>query len=158
MKCPSCGADIPDGSKFCTSCGEKIGAVAKPAPKSAPTTEKMETFTAPKPKPKPQPEPKPEATTSSSSYSSYSSSVPSYSYTPQKTSVFERVRNIKWKRIGMFLLCLTLGLLGAHRFAVHKMKTGALYCFTAGLFFIGWIVDLVQIARGKFTDAYGFTI
>lgn len=138
MKCPNCGADIPDGSKFCTSCGEKIGAVAKPAPKSAPTTEKMETFTVPKPV----------STTSSSSYS----------YTPQKTSVFERVRNIKWKRIGMFLLCLPLGLLGAHRFAVHKMKTGVLYCFTAGLFFIGWIVDLVQIARGKFTDEYGLTI
>lgn len=25
MKCPSCGADLPSGSKFCTNCGNKIG-------------------------------------------------------------------------------------------------------------------------------------
>lgn len=26
IKCPSCGADLPPGSKFCTNCGSKIGA------------------------------------------------------------------------------------------------------------------------------------
>ncbi|KAB2947759.1 MAG: SPFH domain-containing protein [Candidatus Methanoperedens sp.] len=25
IKCPSCGADLPSGSKFCTNCGNKIG-------------------------------------------------------------------------------------------------------------------------------------
>jgi membrane protease subunit (stomatin/prohibitin family) len=25
VKCPSCGADLPSGSKFCTNCGNKIG-------------------------------------------------------------------------------------------------------------------------------------
>jgi DNA-directed RNA polymerase subunit RPC12/RpoP len=24
VKCPKCGAKLPDGSKFCTECGEKI--------------------------------------------------------------------------------------------------------------------------------------
>ncbi|NJD76406.1 MAG: SPFH domain-containing protein [Candidatus Methanoperedens sp.] len=32
IKCPSCGADIPSGSKFCTNCGGKIGGGA-PCPK-----------------------------------------------------------------------------------------------------------------------------
>ncbi len=32
IKCPSCGADVPSGSKFCTNCGGKIGGGA-PCPK-----------------------------------------------------------------------------------------------------------------------------
>jgi membrane protease subunit (stomatin/prohibitin family) len=32
IKCPSCGADLPAGSKFCTNCGGKIGA-GIPCPK-----------------------------------------------------------------------------------------------------------------------------
>lgn len=35
MFCPNCGARVPDGSKFCTSCGSALG-VAAPVPTSAP--------------------------------------------------------------------------------------------------------------------------
>ncbi|ROS00107.1 TM2 domain-containing membrane protein YozV [Sinobacterium caligoides] len=37
------------------------------------------------------------------------------------------------------------GFLGAHRFYYGKPKTGTLYFFTLGLFFIGWIIDLFLI-------------
>lgn len=54
-----------------------------------------------------------------------------------------------------FVLCLLLGIIGVHRFYVGKIGTGILYVFTGGLFGIGFIVDLVMIALGKFTDKNG---
>jgi len=38
------------------------------------------------------------------------------------------------------------GFMGAHRFYFGKPKTGTLYFFTFGLFFVGWIVDLFLMA------------
>lgn len=43
------------------------------------------------------------------------------------------------------LLCLFLGVLGAHKFYRKKYGMGILYLFTAGLFGIGVIVDLISI-------------
>lgn len=37
------------------------------------------------------------------------------------------------------------GFMGAHRFYYGKQLTGALWFFTLGLFFVGWIVDLFLI-------------
>ena len=37
------------------------------------------------------------------------------------------------------------GFIGAHRFYYGKRKTGILYFFTAGLLFVGWIVDFFLI-------------
>lgn len=37
------------------------------------------------------------------------------------------------------------GFMGAHRFYYGKRKSGILYFFTLGLFFIGWLVDLFLI-------------
>ena len=53
------------------------------------------------------------------------------------------------------LLCIFLGLFGIHRFYVGKIGTGLLYLFTVGLFGIGWIVDIVRILLGTFTDNVG---
>ncbi len=44
-----------------------------------------------------------------------------------------------------FFLCLFLGFVGAHKFYEGKGGMGILYIFTAGLFGIGWIVDLISI-------------
>jgi TM2 domain-containing membrane protein YozV len=41
-----------------------------------------------------------------------------------------------------YLLWL-LGFMGAHRFYYGRPVSGTIYFFTLGLFFIGWIVDLV---------------
>lgn len=44
-----------------------------------------------------------------------------------------------------FLLCLFLGWLGAHKFYEGKGGMGILYIFTAGLFGIGILIDLITI-------------
>lgn len=56
------------------------------------------------------------------------------------------------------LLCFFLGYLGIHRFYVGKIGTGILYLVTGGLFGIGWLIDLIIIATGRFRDYYGFRL
>ena len=58
-------------------------------------------------------------------------------------------------RLITLLLCIFVGGAGIHRFYAGKIGTGILYLFTGGLFGIGWLIDLVKIATGKFTDKNG---
>jgi TM2 domain-containing membrane protein YozV len=58
-------------------------------------------------------------------------------------------------KITALLLCIFLGGLGVHRFYVGKIGTGIVWLLTGGVFGIGWIVDIVMIAVGKFKDKQG---
>lgn len=62
--------------------------------------------------------------------------------------------NAKSKMVAL-LLCIFLGGLGIHRFYVGKIGTGIIWLLTSGCFGIGYIVDIVMIATGKFTDKAG---
>ncbi len=55
---------------------------------------------------------------------------------------------VKNKKVSL-LLCIFLGPLGIHHFYNEKIGRGILYFFTVGLFFIGWIADIVLIAAQK---------
>jgi hypothetical protein len=56
------------------------------------------------------------------------------------------------------LLCFFLGYLGIHRFYVGKIGTGILWLVTGGIFGVGWLIDLVVIACGRFHDYMGYRV
>lgn len=43
-----------------------------------------------------------------------------------------------------FVICLLFGWLGVHKFREKKIGMGILYLCTLGLFFIGWIIDVIR--------------
>ena len=72
-------------------------------------------------------------------------------YTPRET--FSRKN-----RAVALLLCLVLGIFGAHKFYLGKFWMGVLYIFTYGLFGIGWLIDLVVLIAGNPTDKKGYRV
>lgn len=76
---------------------------------------------------------------------------PPYAYPPPFVYPYK-------SRIVAFILCLLLGVLGIHRFYVGKVGTGLLWMCTGGFFGIGWLVDLLMILFGSFTDRAGFPL
>ncbi len=59
------------------------------------------------------------------------------------------------KILPVFLFCLFLGLLGAHRFYVGKIGTGILHLLTLGCVGIWTLIDFIMIIMGAFTDKEG---
>lgn len=53
------------------------------------------------------------------------------------------------------LITIFLGGLGVHRFMAGKIGTGIIWLLTGGCFGIGYIVDIVNVATGKFTKKDG---
>lgn len=58
-------------------------------------------------------------------------------------------------RIVALLLCVFLGYWGIHYFYTGKIGMGIIYLITGGLCGIGWIVDIIRIASGTFSDKFG---
>lgn len=53
---------------------------------------------------------------------------------------------MKDKKIA-YILWLCLGLVGGHHFYLGNIGKGVIYAFTAGLFCIGWFIDLFSISK-----------
>ena len=56
------------------------------------------------------------------------------------------------------LLCLLLGVFGAHRFYVGKYVTGFLMLFTLGGFGIWMLIDMIMLITGQFRDKEGHRV
>ena len=59
------------------------------------------------------------------------------------------------KRLLTTILCTVFGLFGAHRFYVGKTGTAKVMVFTIGGVGIWWLVDLLIVLFGEFTDTEG---
>ena len=68
----------------------------------------------------------------------------------RKAAAFSDVSN-NW--LICLLLCLFLGYFGGHRFYVGKIGTAILMIITVGGCGIWWLIDLIMIISGKFTDS-----
>ena len=60
--------------------------------------------------------------------------------------------------IACLLFLLLLSPLGLHRFYVGKVGTGILFLITFGGFGLWWLIDLIMLIAGAFTDADGVTV
>ena len=58
-------------------------------------------------------------------------------------------------KVVAILLCLFLGVFGAHRFYVGKVGTGILMLLTGGIFGIWTFIDLLVLICGGFRDSNG---
>jgi TM2 domain-containing membrane protein YozV len=56
------------------------------------------------------------------------------------------------------LLCIFLGFLGVHRFYTGHIVIGLIQLFTFGGCGIWWLIDLIMIATGSFTDSNGLLL
>jgi TM2 domain-containing membrane protein YozV len=60
-----------------------------------------------------------------------------------------------------YILCIFLGVFGAHKFYLNRNGMGLLYLLTFGVFGLGWIIDLftlnnqVEICNAMFSRMFG---
>ena len=59
------------------------------------------------------------------------------------------------KKTTALILCIFLGMFGAHYFYVGRIGKGVLALCTVNFFGVGWILDIIKIATGGFRDNAG---
>ena len=64
-----------------------------------------------------------------------------------------KTNSIDW--LALFLLTFFVGVLGVHRFYVGKIGTGVLMLITLGGFGVWFLVDLLLVVTGQFTNKDG---
>lgn len=150
MFCKHCGAQIPVNSavcpvcgmeqkpmKFCKYCGERIDAECVICPKCGKQVEQMKVET---------PQVVINNTNNNSSDNhAVNANVNRNQNTNTNLNNGTVIRGKLCNKWTAFLLCLFLGFLGAHKFYEGKPGMGVLYLLTAGLFGIGWIIDVIGI-------------
>lgn len=130
--CSNCGTEYKEGF-YCPKCGVKVDSVKKHCPKCS-----TEYFT-------------PACPNCGYMQNDNSSFVIPLSFQQsqndnENNNISRQVaidsKKRKCNKIISLILCIFFGYIGAHKFYEGKIGIGILYLFTAGLFCIGWIVDI----------------
>ena len=111
------GVQTAQDTKFCKHCGNRIAAAAVVCPQCGCQVEEIRSAETPQ------------------------INITNTNTNTNMIGAMGRMKN-KWVA---FFLCLFLGGIGAHKFYEGKIGMGILYLFTMGLFFIGWLVDLIAL-------------
>lgn len=125
--CPNCGSAF-DGA-FCPICGVKYGTKPRRCPRCG-----REYYTPACPDCGYAPGQEAARESGSGLSGSYAERIPVSPPVGKACS--------KWVAL---LLCLFLGVVGAHKFYERKIGIGIVYIFTGGLFGIGVIVDIIRL-------------
>ena len=75
----------------------------------------------------------------------YINNTSNFNNTAQNQPVVNVIHGKKKNKWLSLILCIFFGFFGAHKFYEGKTGMGILYIFTAGLFCIGWIADIVAL-------------
>lgn len=121
--CPKCGAKTK--KKFCQHCGEQIDIDCIICPKCGKQVAELGGN---------------DKNIIINNNNSSSSSASASAYSSVRPVAYGRPKN-KW--VSFFLCLFTFC---GHKFYEGEIGMGILYLFTAGLFGIGWIIDLVSLA------------
>ena len=130
--CPHCGASIEQGVKFCANCGQQVTAT-------------------PQQQPPPQ---QPPPTTQSYAVAQPTQVVHVHTGAPTPTGPSSYSRTVT------LLLCIFLGVIGAHQFYVGKSGLGILYIFLVFIAVSPFLafIDFILILVGSFSDAQGLRV
>lgn len=119
--CPSCGA-LRQGKKFCQNCGQAIDDDCVVCPKCGKQVSQLK-----------REQPQIVINNENNNTNTNINRTGGFAMGQPKN---------KWIA---FLLCLVLGVFGAHKFYEGKIGMGILYLFTFGLLGIGWFIDLIAL-------------
>ena len=120
--CPHCGAptsNVSANTKFCKHCGESIDKECLICPKCGKQVEEIKN-------------------SKDDRNIVINNTATANSRAIVKNVGYGKPKN-KWIAL---LLCIFLGFFGAHKFYEGRMLLGIVYLFTAGLFGIGWFIDI----------------
>lgn len=75
---------------------------------------------------------------------------------PQPDVSRNKYTNNRW--LVALLLCLILGVFGAHRFYLGRVGTGFLMLITLGGFGLWYLIDLILVITGQLRDGDGYFV
>ncbi len=80
---------------------------------------------------------------------------PKFDMTKEKEKIKKEIESYSEKSTLITLITTFIPIFGLHRIMNGKFLSGIIFACTAGGFFVWWIIDVISILRGKFTDQYG---
>ena len=137
--CPNCGKELDDSYVFCPECGAKNACTDEPRSeetaqfKKCPScgeTMPLDMFYC--------------LSCGHLFYEKKHENKDDLKAVVQRVKMTQGVWKNKWVAL---ILCILFGWLGVHRFYEQKIISGVLFFCTLGFCGIGWIIDIIRIAR-----------